>query len=593
MIVSLVLLAIVAAIAAAVWRVARRRASSATSHAPSLRAVFTYLVLFVGVVVSAVGAAGLVGQLLDRIGSVALVSGSAEAARNVAFLVVGVPLATGLGLRVRRLIRTDETERRSMAWSGYVGVTATVSLVVAMSAIHNSLVWAFGVGPRDPYAVGQAVVWSLVWLAHARFARVLVPAAGARWQLLVASAIGLATTAVGVVGLVGNALDIAFGLHFDEFNDPRDQLLRALSTALIGAAVWTVHWWFGAVRADQALADLLGHVYALLAGTLAGTVTVLIGATWVLRDVLVWFVGSPEAQASAQFHAAPHAATVAVVGALLWWYHTGLLGHPGSTAVSGRAEVHRVRDYGAGAIGLVAAATGGVLLVAALLEVATRSVAIAGGPTTNLALLGAVLVGLGVATWWPAWRVAQAACRADPGPERSSSTRRTYLVGLTGVGVLVAVGALVGVVYLLFRDLFEGTVTAGTLRSMRYPLGILVVSAAIAGGHAALARAERMLRPHAERRARVVVLVGAPDPALGRQVAHTTGARVLSWPRTDGVEQPWSAEEVVQLVAASTGPDVIVVQGPDGLLAVPVDRSRGDVAAATVTHPHPSDLTRT
>jgi len=591
MIFSLILLAIAAAIAAVVWRaVTRRRASAVAHHPPSLRAVFTYLLLFVGVIVSAMGAAGLTGQLLDRLGNSALVAGSAEAARNVAFLVVGVPLATGLGLRVRTLLRTDPAERTSFAWSVYVGLASTVSLVVAMIAIHDSLVWAFGVGPRDPYAVGQAIVWSLVWLVHARLDRVLTPAAGARAHLLAGSAIGLATTAVGLVGVVGNSLDITLGLQLDEFVEPRDQLRRALATLLVGAAAWTVSWWFGAARGTP---DLLGNAYALVAGTFAGTVTAVIGATWVLTDVLVWFVGSPEtSQASDHFRVTPHAGTAALVGVLLWWYHTGLLGRPGPTAVSGRSELHRVRDYGAAVIGMIAAAVGGVLLVAALVESVTRSVAIAGASTANLALVGVVLVVLGLPIWWAAWRSTRSACHADPGAERASTTRRVYLVGLTGVGVLVGVGALVGVVYLLFRDLFEGTVSAETVRSMRYPLGILVVAAAIAGGHATLTRSERALRPAAERRARFVVLAGPQDPALGRQVAHATGARVLSWPRTDGVDPPWSAEEVVRLVAASAGPDVVVVQGPSGLIAVPVDRSHGDVAAATVAHPHPADVTR-
>jgi hypothetical protein len=207
----------------------------------------------------------------------------------------------------------------------------------------------------------------------------------------------------------------------------------------------------------------------------------------------------------------------------------------------------------------------------------------------DLALVGVAVLVVGLPLWWVAWRSAQRSCRVDPVPERASVTRRSYLLSLTGVGVLVAVGSLLAAVYLLFEDLFAGAVTLATFRSMRYALGVLVVSAGIAGAHAALFRTERALNPHVVRRTRFVVLVGNTDQALAHEVAHVTGARVLSWPRTDGLAQTWTAADVARLVAASPGPDVVVLDGPQGLLAIPVDRTRSDVAAVTVPMTHPSD----
>ncbi len=584
----LLLVVVVVIVGVLVSRAAARRSGGTSARAPALRMLFSYVLLYGLVVVTSIGAAGLVGQLLDRLGtSGAFVAGSVEAARNGAFVVVGLPLCVLVALRVRRSLLTEPAERASLGWTGYVTAVSATSLVVAMVAAHDSLVWALGVGPQDPRAVGRVLVWSLVWLVHWRLDRALTPTMRAEPHLLLGSAIGLATTAVGVVGVVGNTLDLAFGLQRETFVDPQDQLRRAVSTLVVGGCVWALYWWRHASTASR---GPLWHGYALLAGTVAGTVTAVVGAAWTLSSVLVWFLGDPESTTAAtHFRSTPHVLAVAGVGTFLWWYHTGLLGHPGRSAQSGRTEVHRVRDYGSAAVGILACAVGGALLVVALVDAVTRSVAVAGTAPVNLALTAVAIVAPGLPLWWLAWRSAQRSCLADPGSERASVSRRIYLVSLTGVGVLVAVGSLVGTVYLLFEDLFAGAMTLGTLRSMRFVLGVLVASAGVAGAHAALFRTERALYPHVARRPRFVILVGSADQALARQVAQATAARVLSWPRTDGVEQAWSAQEVVRLVAASPGPDVVVVNGPRGLRAIPVDRTRGDVAAVTVPASPPSD----
>ncbi|MBI4944165.1 MAG: hypothetical protein HY830_25775 [Actinobacteria bacterium] len=581
MIASVLLLALLVVVAVTVVRVLAHRPGAPAARTSSLRELFTYVLLLVAVLVTSTGTAGLLGQLLDRYATDGpLVTGSVEAARNGAFVVVGLPLGLLVGLVIRRALRDDPAERTSFGWAAYVTAGSVVPLVVAMVAVHDSLGWAFGVDPENPRAVARAVVWSLVWLVHWRLDRALTPADHATPHLLLGSALGLGTTVVGAVGAVGNSLDLAFGLQRDTFVDPQDQLRRAAATLLVGAGVWTLYWWRHASARPRAL---LTDAYALAAGTVVGIVAGVVGTVWALSDVLVRVLGSPAATAAAEhFRNTPHLLATAAAGALLWWYHTGLLTRPAATAAPGRDEAHRLRDYASAVLGLLATCVGGAMLVVALVDALTRSVAVAGTPAANIALVAVSALVVGLPVWWLAWRTAQAACRTAPGPERASVTRRTYLVAVTGVGVLVAVGALIGVVYLLLEDLFAGALALGTLRSLRYALGVLVVAAAVAGAHAALFRAERALRPHAVQRVRYVVLVGAGDPALAHEVAATTGARVLSWPRTDGAAPVWSVADVARLVAASPGPDVVVVQTPDGLLAVPVDRHRGDVAAVTV-----------
>lgn len=588
MIVSILLLAVLVAVVAVVAaRVRRTPAAAARTTMPGLRDLFTYLLLYVLVVVSALGTAGLAGQLLVRLTTDGTVAGSSvEAARNGAFVVVGLPLAALVAASVRRRLRTDPAERTSLAWAGYVSLMSLTALVVTAVSAHASLVWAFGQPPEEPRAVARTVVWALVWLAHRRLDAVLTPQPH-RWPNLVAgSAIGLATLSVGAVGVVGNALDIALGVRVEPFTDPHDQILRATATLLVGAAVWAACWWAGAVRAPR---GLLADGYALLCGA-AGLVAAVVGTTWVLTDVLVRVLGDPLTTGVEHFDNTPHAATAALVGVALWAYHVPRAGRPGPTVATGRTEVHRLRDYGTAVLGVVTVAVGTGVLVAALVDALTVSATVAGTSAANVALVAVALLVAGVPTWWLGWRPALRAVAADAGPERVSPTRRTYLLGLTGTGLLVGVGALVGLVYVLFEDLFAGTVALGTLRDMRFALGVLVAAAAVVGTHVALARSERSLHVPARRALRYVVLVGPPDAGVGRAVATATGARVLSWPRTDGVRTTWPVDEVVRLVTGAHGPEVVVVATPEGLVAVPVDRGHGDVAAATVPAPHPSEV---
>lgn len=564
-----------------VARIRSRRPGGPGPRTSWMRELFDDVLLLVAVVVSSLGAAGLLGQLLDRyVTGGALVLGSVEAARNGAFLVVGLPLGLFAGLGVRRALRDDPAGRSPFGWTAFVTAGCLVSLAVAMSAVHDVLVWAAGVAPENPRALGRAVVWSLGWLVLWRLDRRLTPAVHAAPHLLVGSALGLGTTVVGAVGVVGNASDIVLGLRRDIGVDPQDQIRRAAVTLLVGAAVWALYWWRHASSYPR---GPLTDVYALAAGTLAGVIAGIVGAVGALGDVLVWTLGTPSAGSGAEhFRSTPHLVATAAAGALMWWYHSGLLARRAGAAAVVRDEAHRLRDYATAALGLVTACVGGALLVVALVETATRSVAVAGTPAVDAALVAVSVLAVGAPVWWFAWRSARAACRAAAGPERASVTRRTYLVAVTGVGVLGAVGALIGVVYLFLEDLFAGAVALATLRSMRYALGVLVVASAVAGAHAVLLRAERALRSSTALRVRYVVLVGAQDPALACEVAAMTRARVLSWPRTDAVAPAWSASDVARVVAASPGPDVVVVQTARGLLAVPVDRGRGDVAAVTV-----------
>lgn len=550
----------------AVRRLARPgRPAAPGPGATALRAVFGEVLLYLAVVVSAAGAAGLLGRALSGLLLTGPVTGGAvENARNSALLVVGLPLVLGLGLRERRLLRADPAGRAASGRAAYLAVTGLTALVVAMTAVHDSLVWAAGLQPENPRAVGRAVVWSLVWLAHWGLDRRITAAAHAAPHLLAGSAVGLGTTAVGVVGVLGTTGDLLFGLRLDPFTDPADQLRRAAVTLLVGGAVWALYWWANARTAHGPLAQ----AYALLAGPVAGTVTAVVGTAWGLSVVLLRLFGADRPP----LRFGPHLLAVALVGLALRAYHGRLLG-AGTTAADGRTDLHRLRDHATAVAGVLTLGTGGVVAVVGVLAALTTSAGLAGTPPRDLLLVALAVLVTGLPVRWLAHRAVAVALAADGSAERGSPVRRTYVLGATGAGLLVGFGALVATVFVWFEDLFAGTVTLATLRAMRFALGLLVVAAVVAATHARTARAERSLHGRVVHATRWVLLVGPADDGLARAVARATGARVLLWPRTDAVEPAWLLDDVVAAVADAAGPDVVVVRGPAGLLAVPVSRA--------------------
>jgi hypothetical protein len=577
-----------ALIAAAVWYAVRAagRRSGGRQPARAVRSVVVYVLLFAVLVVSAVGVAGLLGQLLVRtgLGGQELVDGAAEAARNGAFVTVGVPVLAVLGLIQRRALRADPAERRGLGWTVYVTAASLISLLVVMTAAQVCLSWWFGTSPGDPWAVGRLVVWAGVWAGHWWIDSTVTPSSRRAPHLLIGSGLGLVYAAVGLTITLGAAAALLLGLQDRMLTDRTAPILDGLTALVVGVPVWFVYWWRGGRRAERGAAWLS---YLLLTGPVAAGIAAVVGAVVALDDVLVWFLGSPDSpRATDQFRGTPFAVATALVGLLVLRYHDTLLQ---TAPADRRGEVRHVRGYALALTGVVTGAVGTGVLVTAAVDAITRSAALVTGHPMNAALLGVTMLAVAVPLWAWTWRSLQRACRTEPstelpGPERSAGSRRIYLVALTGVGSLATLGALVTVVYLLFHDLFAGTVALTTLRGMRFAIGVLVAAALIAGYHGVVLRAEhtwaqREQHPHP----RSVLLVGPHDPDLARQVSRAVGTWVDSWPRTDVEEPVWSAADVAALVDAYPGQDVLVVSDPAGLHAIPLQRHRRHAGSAAAT----------
>ncbi|MGA8209256.1 MAG: DUF5671 domain-containing protein [Nocardioidaceae bacterium] len=569
LIIALFLVLVAALVVVAARRVMRRDAET-SADGRALRRTFQYLLLLGLLAVVGAGLTGLLGRLFEP--RVLVARDEAALARDLAFVVVGAPILVALVMWTRQLLARDAEEARSLGWAGYVSVAGLVTLVVAMTSLHRVLTWVAGLGEYDGGAIAGTLVWGALWGAHWWADTRVTPPDHRRVHHVLGSVAGLAVAATGLAGVLAAGLRILLGIDGGAALAGGDRpMLRGLVTVAVGAPVWLVYWVRSLARSGR---DPLWVGYVLLVGAGGGLLVAVVAASTVGYSVLVWLLGDPgSGSAGDHFSSAPGTTAAAVVGAAVWWYHRTVLA--GDAEV--RSEVHRIYDYVMAAIGLLAAAAGLVTLLAALVE-ALAGAAFVGGAAVNTLLAALTLLAVGGPVWWVQWRRTQRAAALDPAGELRSPTRRGYLLVLFGIGVLVTVGALIAGVYLLFQDVVTGTVSAETLRRMRFPIGLVLATAGLAAYHWGVYRRDRQgdPRPAAPRGPGFLLLVGAPDDGIVAALARETGGHVLSWSRTDLEPRAWSVPEV--LAALDGLPDVgsqeiVVVAEVGGVRAIPVRRA--------------------
>ncbi len=567
---GLLLVILVVVLVVLAVRKANAREGGGAPDGHTVRRFFQYLLLYGLLVVVGIGLSGLLGRLLEW--DVLVTADDAELARNLAFTVVGVPVFVGVALWSRRRLAADADEARSLGWAFYVTAASLTSLVVAMTGLGQVLEWATGLNDYSGRGLASFLVWGALWGAHWWLDARVTPREHSRVHHLAGSLIGLATAATGLAGVLAGALRTLLGLDRGGavLAGDGNPMLQGLVTLAVGAPVWFVYWVRTTARYDR---DALWFAYVLLAGVGGGLVTAIASASTLVYSVLVWLVGDPRStDAAKHFENAPTAAAAAAVGLLVWWYHQAVLKEAGAEA---RTEVRRIYEYLMAGIGLLAAAAGLTTVVVALIEAVTGTErVVVGGSTVNTLLAAATLLAVGGPVWWLYWRKIQTAAKSEPAAELMSTTRRVYLFVLFGLGGVAAVVALLVGVYLFFKDVVDGAVGAETLRRMRFSIGVLLTTAAIAAYHWAVYRADREHVPAAVKTPgpRFVLLVGPADPEIAREVAHRTHGRVQAWSRTDDGLATWSVDEVMAALGDTASDEVIVLSEAGGLRAIPVHR---------------------
>lgn len=532
----------------------------------AIRRFFQYLLMLGLLVVVAIGLSGLLGRAFE--GRELAATGGADLARGLTFTLVGGPLYLLLAAWSRRKLREEPEEAESFGWAFYITAASLIALVVSMFSLHRVLTWATGVESYDGGALAQLIVWGAVWAVHWVVGSGVTPEGRLLVHHLLGSLLGLGTSVTGLVGLLGEALRTLLGVEGEGvLVAGGDALLVAAVTLAVGAPVWLIYWLATAVRAER---SPLWVGYTLLVGVGGGLATAIASVSTVLYQVLVWSVGDPGSDtASSHFSGVPAALAAAVVGLLVWWYHHAVLEEAEGEE---RTEVRRIYEYVMAGIGLLAAAGGLTTVLVAFIEAMTGAGSVTGDSSINTLLAAVTLLVVGGPVWWIYWRGIQRSLVADPAEETSSPTRRVYLFILFGVGGVAAVIALLAGVFIFFEDLFENRFGSESIRSMRFAIGVLATTGALAAYHWAIYRSDRRHGPARRQGPSYVLLVGAPDPDIAREVGRRTGGRVYAWDRLDDHARSWDVDEIMVALSTTSEQAVIVVADPAGLEVIPVDR---------------------
>jgi hypothetical protein len=295
----------------------------------------------------------------------------------------------------------------------------------------------------------------------------------------------------------------------------------------------------------------------VLFGVGGGLVTALSAAAVACYQVAVWLVGSPQSSVAREhFGSFPEALGALGAGILVWWYHRSVLAARRSSV---RYEIDRVYEYVMAGGGLLASAVGLVFILVGVLDSFTGSRLLRGDTATNSLLLSLILIALGWPVWYGYWRGITARYRDDKPGERTSPSRRIYLLLLLGVGGLVALASAIAVVYIFLRDVIEGRVSSATVRDLRYSLAILIVASLVAWYHLSPYRQLHVATTTAPRRR--VVIAGPPDERVSTFMNGLPNLDIEWIPTTTGA---WVYDEVFAHLASSNG-DVMIVVTPSAV----------------------------
>lgn len=536
----------------------------------SIRRFFQYLLLYGLLIIAATGLSGLLNRLLAR--ETLVTADQSDLARNFSFVVVGVPLYVLIAIWARRNFREDPAEQKSFAWSFYLTASSITSLTALMFALYETLSWVVGIADYRSESVARLIVWGGISGGHWWVGSRITPKTNSRGHYLIGSLIGLGTAVAGMSSLLAGTIARVLNLGADAlFLPSADPIAKGVVILLVGVPVWILYWIKNFAKASR---DPLWLAYVLLAGVGGGLVMAISAASMALYSTLVWFIGDPNSSyAAVHFRSVSDTIASASVGVLVWWYHHAVLEEDRRTKV--RTEVQRVYEYLMAGIALVAAAGGLTMILVAIVESLIRASIIigGGGGGINALLAAATLLVVGGPVWWVYWNRIEIATEKSPKEEHLSSTRRFYLFVLFGIGGIAAVITLLVGAFLLFDDIFKGNFGGETIRRIRYALGVLITTGAISGYHWAIYRTEREHIVAGFRGPRFVLLIGAKDPDLAREISRRTGGRVQSWQRTDNAGGIWSQEKVTAALDATEEESVLLIAGPSGIEVIPVDRT--------------------
>lgn len=469
----LVLLIIIVVLIAS--RIANLKSANHLKENFTIRIVFQYLILFGLMVVVSVGLSGLLGRLLDS--SQIIVEDKTALALNITYVLVGVPFLWGIARWTFKNFKNNPNEKKSIVWQIYLTLIGITSLGIFLDAIHNFLSWIFQQDNFRGYDLARVLIWGSVWIFHWKW----LENKNLKVHVLVGSVIGLVILVVGLSGTIGHSLDEIFSIQYDAvIVSSSDSVINSLINLFIGIVTFYIYW---VKTAKNLTKETLWFSYLFLIGIASGFITLIVSLCIVIYNNLIYFFGSTE-----KINYLENLSSISmpvgslVAGLSVWIYHRGIIHGLDSNTNKSELEVSRIYQYVVSSISLIATLYGLVMVFVAFIELLVPATIAKSQSSINNLILAITLLIVGTPIWAFFWSRIELASKKNY-EDRSSNTRKIFLLLLFGISSLVAVISLIYGVFNFVISVLNGEVGLETLRQTRYALGILIMTLLVASYH--------------------------------------------------------------------------------------------------------------
>jgi len=425
-----------------------------------IRDLLKYVILFVAVLLTCLGLSGLLGLALDS--ENVDYTGKLDAARWLAFIVVGTPVIAVMTTWIRRTFKTESEDRNSPAWQIYLFAATTSSLLIWFLPLVDALKWFSGQEYR-PRAVAQAAIALPVWLIHMRLLN--------KHNSIISNAhrasglaTGLISAAVGAIAAIGFGISKWMDVVTGEY-----ELQNAIILLAVATPVALFYWGSLNYRASE----LELRLYRTYAGKVIPTFFAAFAAIFALGSILNWYFGQHIDDAPRYFtHVPQQLATVIVLVPMVLIFRYLVSGFK-------RDDLTRVFQYFISGAALIGAGISGGWFIAGLFEFNSFI-------NTSIAGFSGLLVTLPI--WRFEWRHCQHAIHEDFEAEHNSPIRRIYLYVMLAAPTI---GGFVSAVILSYQ-LFKGLLVGGfNWIDIKAPGGALISASLVALYQYRIYRSER------------------------------------------------------------------------------------------------------
>jgi MFS family permease len=546
------------------WFIIRR--SARRDFGEEIREIFQYLATLVLLVVVNTGLSGLLANLFpapDR-----LVTDENLLARNTAFVIVGAPLLLLLTRWDRKALSKDKEENEGFALQLYFVIAPITALIITSVNAYQCVITSLTDDALDGQGFATAAIWLLTLAIHYRLAKSIFTPERRQPAFLLASAISLVLLVIGLARIIASVITTL--LPFSEntlVTSGPSELLRGTTLLSISIFLWSAFWFFGERAGDE---GSLRSAYLLLIGIFAPLVAMLVGASIVFYQLLLWYLGDPK-ENSFWIHLSdiPAATGTLLSSGIAFTYHQVTLRLEHSKK---RSEVNRIYEYLLSAGGLVTSAIAVSMGLVSIVESFTSQVQVLGSSATNTALLALTLFLVGVPLWIFFWRRISNRVKQEVEVELGSSTRRVYLILILGASGIGSIAALLTTVVRLFEGFFNADFGTATVRELAYPLSILLTALLVARYHLNIFRQDRLRLPKPAAGLKYLLLIGPQDLMLKKALERETGARVDFVRLADGFEGSWSQERVKTLISSNEHPELALIHDSAEYRVIPIKR---------------------